>query len=475
MLAQNPWHQEGRVPTALAPTGRRALASVLWRWLVAPARARYEVILGPRRVGKTTVMYQTVAELLARNVAPNRIHCWRLDHPMLLAMPLGRIVRALIDVNRASEADPLYVMLDELTYAERWDLWLKTFHDERWPIRVVATSSSSAALKEGRLESGAGRWEEHYLPPWTFREYRAILGDAPPIATAPTLAESIRTNLHAAIGAQQDELRRYLLLGGFPELLLRKEPLDEASAVLESQRVLRNDAVQNAVYRDIPQVYGVDEPAKLERLLYVLAGQAGGILSPTRIGGSVQLSAPTIERYVSYLERAYAIFLVPNYSRAEETVQRRGRKVYFCDGAVRNAALHRGLAPLRDPNEMALLAEGAVATQLHALMQLGGGRLHYWREGRREVDFVFVEPDGPIAFEVTTSVAHGRAGIDALCSRHPELEGRCWIVGPHLPAVAPASVTNGIGTLPLDLFLMIAGAQIEATARQRSGAPESIA
>ena len=115
--------------------------------------------------------------------------------------------------------------------------------------------------------------------------------------------------------------------------------------VLESQRVLRSDAVERAVYKDIPQSAGVGNPMMLERLLYVLAGQVTGILSPTNIGQQLGIAQPTLDRYISYLEQAYLVFMLTNYSGSKAAVQRRGRKVYFVDSAVRNAALHRGSPP----------------------------------------------------------------------------------------------------------------------------------
>lgn len=47
--------------------------------------------------------------------------------------------------------------------------------------------------------------------------------------------------------------------------------------------MLRSDAVERAIYKDIPQVFGVENPIVLERLLYVLAGRMTGILSPAGI------------------------------------------------------------------------------------------------------------------------------------------------------------------------------------------------
>jgi uncharacterized protein len=54
------------------------------------------------------------------------------------------------------------------------------------------------------------------------------------------------------------------------------------------------------------------------------------------------LSQPTLDRYVSYLEQTFLVFRLTNYSGNESSIQKRGRKTYFHDGAVRNAALQRG-------------------------------------------------------------------------------------------------------------------------------------
>ena len=163
--AQNPWHELGQVPPELAPGTRRPLAEVLWQPLLQGRELRHQIILGPRRVGKSTVMYQTVQELLTQGVPTRRLWWVRLDHPLLMDMQLGKILTSIINQARATEDSPAYVFLDELTYAPKWDLWLKTFFDERWPVRIVGTSSATAALRARGTESGVGRWTEHFLAP----------------------------------------------------------------------------------------------------------------------------------------------------------------------------------------------------------------------------------------------------------------------------------------------------------------------
>ena len=74
--------------------------------LVAGALAddplRFHLVLGPRRVGKTTVMYQTVRHLIAAGTPPERLWWLRMDHPVLLRESLGELVRHVIEVSEAS-------------------------------------------------------------------------------------------------------------------------------------------------------------------------------------------------------------------------------------------------------------------------------------------------------------------------------------------------------------------------------------
>jgi uncharacterized protein len=469
---QNPWHPNGGVPTVLAPPVERPIARYLWRRLRNEDPRRFQLILGARRVGKTTAMYQTVRRLLQNGVDPDRVWWLRLDHPVLLRQDLGELVRFVLDTASATVDDPLYLMLDEIVYARDWDLWLKTFYDEHWPVRVLATSSATAALRHRRVESGVGRWTEQYLAPYGFSEFLDLVGHEFDLRIGPTFAETLaQVPSRIAQPGRVAELRRsFMLVGGFPELLEAERHAlsagDDADRLLRSQQLLRADAVERAIYKDIPQSYGVDSPMRLERLLYVLAAQMTGLMSPTKIGAELELSQPTFDRYLSYLEQAFLVFTLPGYASSEETRQRRGRKLYFVDGAIRNAALQRGLAPLSDPLELGQLTENLVVTAVHALGQQTGQRLFHWRDQRNEVDLILDDPTRPLAFEIGASVSHSRTGLRALLDRHPRFRGSAYLVSPDAPLRQP-DADSGVGTLPLDTFLIAAGRHAEAAMRSR--------
>ena len=457
---QNPWHRTGTVPRPLARRTERALGRGLWRELLADSPRRFQLVLGPRRVGKTTALYQTVRHLIDdAALVPSRIWWLRLDHPVLLRHELGDIVRTLVERTEANESAPVFLMLDELVYAKEWDLWLKTFHDERWPVRIAATSSATAALRDRRLESGVGRWTERYLMPYLFSEFLDLREIPATMDGAESLAATLLDEKAMTLetGANLASWRRlFMLVGGFPELLfaIAREPDDEIDELLESQQVLRADAVERAVYKDIPQSFKVDNPMMLERTLYVLAAEFTGLLSPSRLGKELELSQPTFDRYLAYLEQAFLVFTLTNYSGREASVQKRGRKLYFLDGAIRNAVLQRGLSPLDDQREMGRLLENLVAATLRAFALHTGTRLHYWREKKHEIDFVLDVPGAPLAIEIGSSDTHPRTGSMAFVERHPRFAGRTWFVSPNSPVLSPTKARSGVGSLPLDTFLL---------------------
>jgi predicted AAA+ superfamily ATPase len=179
------------------------------------------------------------------------------------------------------------------------------------------------------------------------------------------------------------------------------------------------------------------------------------------------LSQPTFDRYVDYLRQSFLIFTLENYSGSEVSKQKRGRKLYFVDGAVRNAALQRGTGPLQDPGEMGLLIENTAAAHLYALSQQSQVRVYYWRDKQDEVDLIYDHPEKPLAFEIGSSASHHRRGLQALMARYPRFKGRCFYLAPDMAVTMPNASPDLVGTLPLDMFLLMVGAQAERELNNR--------
>ncbi|MEW6276243.1 MAG: AAA family ATPase, partial [Bacillota bacterium] len=83
LLGFNPWWVSGSVPRELNKPVKRAAFAEITKALLHPRLRRVVFLSGARRVGKTTLMYQVIDELLKRKVPPKRILYLSLDHPVL--------------------------------------------------------------------------------------------------------------------------------------------------------------------------------------------------------------------------------------------------------------------------------------------------------------------------------------------------------------------------------------------------------
>lgn len=450
----------------LAPKRERRLASALWRAMRDRNPNRIHLILGPRRVGKTTIMYQTVRHLIRdAGIDPGRIWLARGDHPDLMGKPLGMLAKAMMAACGASHDRPAFIFLDEVNYARDWDRWLKTMFDERWPVRVAGTSSSAASLVRAGSESGVGRWMEHVLGPCSLPEVVYLGGgDGPDENAHGTLSGALEAELERPMASSSEAAAEKLLLaaGGFPELFLKSSGVLAApeSAAMRAMRILRDDVVMKVAYRDIPQAYNVSKPMRLERLLHMLAGQNSGIVSPEKLSGSLgDVARATVDLYLSYLEQSLLVFMLTNYSGNEDSVQKRGRKLYFSDVTVGNAIMSRPVALYGTPDDLGRAWENIAISHLYFAARANLIRLHYWRDagGRHEVDGVYDDPRGPLAFELTVARRHHLKGLRALMERHPEFAGRCWLVGSIDPPVAPGKSRDGIGRATTTMLLRASG------------------
>lgn len=468
---QNPWHHSGVVPSWLAPETERWLVKLVTEGLTRNTLRRFQVVLGPRRVGKTTAMHQVVRRLISSGTDPRRIWWFRLDHPALSRMRLGTLMEYALSNSTATREHPLYLMLDEVAHSDDWQLWLKSIYDDHWPVRVAATSSASTALARGRIDSGIGRWEEHHLTPYSLTELCALrgvdtsmsVGSSPPGESLRNILEDIfRSPLAPGAGDFEIERqrKRLILLGGFPELQTQ-EPAVPPDFILHSQELARaeaaldSDTIDRVIYRDITSLYDIGDPITLRQMLMLLADQVTGIFSPRSISQDLGVTHPTVAKYLSYLEQSFLVFTLPNFSAKERKVRRRGKKLFFVDSAVRNAALLRSFQSAVDAEEMGKLMENLVAGALRRIERTHrGARLYYWRSGNLEVDFVLDDPRGPVAIEIGSSAKHSKRGLLSLAERYPQIRGGCYLSAPQAPLRSPRTTSDGIGAIPLDALLL---------------------
>ena len=388
LTSYNPWWKTGTINPKLSKTYKRFAFYEAMKRLMREDIRRTVILTGTRRVGKTTIQYQMIEELLKRGVPPQKIVFISMDHPMLKLSGFNDILECYHE-NIYPEQD-VYYFFDEVQYAQDWDKWLKTIYDTQPDTRVVATGSASPALIKGNQESGAGRWSTIQVPTMSFYEYCELLDVDRPVLPkdlkiTPLLykTQQERTSIMLQLSKVQNHFNRYLQVGGFPELAL-------ADSDVMAQQIMREDVVDKVLKRDLPSLYNIRNATELERIFLYLCNVSSEVVSVDAIARELSgVSRPTVENYIQYLESANLIYQSWPVNMAGKKVLKASPKIYIADAAIRNAVLMDD-SLLTDPVEMGKIVETAVYKHVAAFYYQQATSVGYYRGGRRgkEVDIV---------------------------------------------------------------------------------------
>ena len=370
--------------------------------LVTDRRLRRAVVLlGPRRVGKTVLIRQLIAQLIGDGVPPRRIAYVEMDHPLLRGRTLEPLVELMAIAAADRDAGARYLFFDEIQYLKDWEQHLKALVDHRPELRILVSGSAAAALKRKSDESGAGRFTDFLLPPLTFPEYLTLATESP----AMVETEPGRYEL-ASVDALNEQFVDYVNFGGYPELAL------SPSVRADPARFVKSDIVDKVLLRDLPQLYGIQDIQELNALFTLLAYNTAEIVSLEALSQRCGVKKPTIARYIEYLEAAFLVKRVFRIDQSGKRYQReRGFKVYLT-----NPAMRTGLFGPLDPDADAFghLVETAVfAQRFHDDAPLNYAR---WGGDDNEIDMI----ESSVALQPT--VATEIKWTDAP-ARHPESLG----------------------------------------------------
>ena len=133
--------------------------------------------MGPRRVGKTVMIYQSIQKIISEGINPRNINYFSIETPLFNGVSLEELVNLSLKINDKSINDELYFFFDEIQYLKNWEVHLKSLVDSYHHFKFIVSGSAAAALKLKSKESGAGRFSEFLLPPLTFHEYLNLTGN----------------------------------------------------------------------------------------------------------------------------------------------------------------------------------------------------------------------------------------------------------------------------------------------------------
>ncbi len=316
--------------------------------LVIPGKAL--IIVGARRVGKTTLLHR-FKELFSEKV--------------LMVNGDDMVTRGFLESHsveklKAFVGEHQLIMIDEAQYVKEIGLTLKLLVDHRSDLKVIATGSSSFDLAQDSGAPLAGRQYTLRLFPLAQCELSAV--------------ESLQET------AAQLESR--LVYGSYPEVVVMEDNS-------RRERYLR-ELVNAYLFKDILQFEGLRYADKLIRLLQLLAFQIGKEVSLSELGRKLGISKNTVERYLDLLEKVFVIYQLTGFSRNLRKEITKNRRYAFVDNGVRNALINNfNMLELRD--DVGMLWENYILSERMKYREYTNtsANVYFWRTyDQKEIDLV---------------------------------------------------------------------------------------
>ena len=342
--------------------------------------------MGPRRVGKTVMVHQTIAEIISEGVSSKKILYVPLDHPLYSRLSLEEILFMFTKLNTIAENESVYLFFDEIQYIRNWERHLKYLVDSYPQHRFTATGSAAAALRLKSNESGAGRFTDFILPPLTFYEYIKLLDREEEFFVQKKDGSLNWDKTFERIEHLNREFIDYINFGGYPETILSKEIRENP------RRFIRNDIIDKVLLRDLPSLYGISDIPELNLLLTTLAHNTGQEIDLQGLSQDSNLSKGTISKYLEYLEAAFLIKRIRRVDKNAKKFKREHKfKIYLA-----NTSMYAGLfgrVDEEDKTVLGKLAETAVFSHFFHFAKYNETPCYArWRSG--EVDMVIMDRTG---------------------------------------------------------------------------------
>lgn len=301
-----------------------------WRQRVVPVlkqreatlkeTSRIQTVIGARRVGKTSMLYEKIHNLLAGGVMQDQILFLYLEDPLLYGITF-KDFKTILEIHWSlfpeSISKKLYIFMDEPQAVSNWELAVRGLHDEG-NYALFITGSSSRLLSREIATSLRGRAHTTVVYPLSFREFIIFTGRSFDI-------EKISTKQKASL---LHSLDAYLKFGGYPEVVLEND--------VNEKTVLLKDFFDLTIYKDIVDRYAIKNTHLIRWFINYLMTCIAKEVSVNKIFSTLKstgqkVSKNTLYEYFSILEDC---FFIATLRKHDYSVKNEGMsipKVYLND------------------------------------------------------------------------------------------------------------------------------------------------
>ena len=340
-----------------------------------------QVVMGPRQVGKSTVVKQVLKDIdipylfySADNVPASNSgwisDCWAA-------------VRSL-KVNKSWH--DVILVIDEIQKIANWSEVVKkewdfdSFNDIN--IKVLLLGSSRVLLEKGLSESLAGRFEEIRMSHWSYQEMKDCFGFT---------------------------LDQYIFFGGYP---------GAATLINDEERFnhyIQSAIIEATINKDILMDTPISKPALLRQTFELGAAYSGELLSLNKMLGSLQDAGNTVTLtgYINLLKESGLLCGLQKYS-----VDNARRKASIPKLQVYNNALKTVYSPISfeqaiiDRKSWGRIFESNIGAYLVSQSFIHHFEVFYWRERDFEVDYILRKNNTLIAIEVKSNAEKRTEGLE---------------------------------------------------------------
>lgn len=325
-----------------------------------------KIITGIRRCGKSVIMQQVRDEI--REKSADIVYLEFEKREVRTQLPDADSVLEYVKKKRKSGR--CYVFLDEPQEIEGWEEVCQSLRLQG--DSVFITGSNSKILSKEYVKSLSGRFVSFRIRPFVYRE----------------LLEYARE-----LGKEITPLD-YLIWGGFPK---RLEFSDEA------MRRYLEDLNETIIYKDLIVRFGIRKDALFQAVVNFVLRSNSRIVSVNSIFKTVKqmqkCSENTIQKYIGYLEMAYAVDFLEQYSTRTRQLLSFYRKCYDADVSLNS---------IRCPDNRFDLDHNLENAVYNELLYMGY-QLHVFSSGRGEIDFLAQKDNRKYYIQVAYSVADDKA------------------------------------------------------------------
>lgn len=392
MSIDNPWWLSGNIADDYQEMPERAYTNAFYPIVADTSIRRAAILMGPRRVGKTVMIFHTIARLIADGINPQKIIYLSIDTPIYNNTSLEELFNyARQALKQEENLHGFFVFYDEIQYLKNWEVHLKSLVDSYRNVKFVASGSAAAALKMKSNESGAGRFTDFILPPLTFYEFLNMLN------LNTIIVEEKNKSIAPYDSINIEELNRrfieYINYGGYPEVVFSKKIRSNPGLYI------KNDIIDKVLLRDLPSLYGITDIQELNKLFVHIAFRSGNEFSYEKLSTEAGIKKEVLKKYLEYLEAA---FLIKVISRIDQNAKRMQRitsfKIYLTNPTLRCALF----SPIDDSDDfIGSMVETAIVAQW---IQGEKSEFYYanWASGRDkgEVDLVWTDSATQKAFSL---------------------------------------------------------------------------